>query len=71
MTARDEVKAVLIEGGATEEWAESALREMHRRCVGWHDVEPEPVAWTGEKAAEETKERALAQMRAQLRGAGE
>lgn len=68
MTTRDKVKAVLIEGGATEEWAESALRELSRRNVGWVEVEPPPV-WTGEKA-EQTPEyqRARAEMEARKRG---
>lgn len=71
MTTRDKVKAVLIEGGASEEWAESALRELHRRCIGWHDIEPALEPWTGERADESTKERALAKMRAELRGGSE
>ncbi|MFJ9387734.1 hypothetical protein ACIRON_02865 [Nocardioides sp. NPDC101246] len=68
--ARDKALAILREQGASEEQAETTVRRLSD--AGIHLVEVEVTEpYTGERADESTKERALAKMRAELKGTSE
>ena len=66
---RDKVAAIICNRGASPDTAELILSDLAGAGIHLIEVEPPPVPYTGEKAAEETKQQALAAMRAITKGA--
>lgn len=66
---RAQAGRLLVSHGMSEADAEAILRSFTAADLDIVKREPAPVPWTGEKAAEETKQQAIAAMRAITKGA--
>lgn len=68
---RDKVAAIICSHGASPDTAELILYDIAGIGIHLIEVEPPPVPYTGEKAAEDstTKQQAIERARAAIRGA--
>lgn len=66
---RDKAAAIICSHGASPDTAELILSDLAGAGIHLIEVEPPPVPYTGEKAAESTKQQAIATARAAIRGA--
>lgn len=71
MTLRDRALAILHDFGASDEQAESVLRDFYGAGIRLSEVEPPAEPQTGPKADDDsvTKQQAIASMRAITKGA--
>ena len=66
---RERAAAIICNRGASPDTAELILSDIAGAGIHLIEVEPPPVPYTGEKAAEETKQQAIERARAAIRGA--